>query len=86
VYIQFFVTMSNKNVKMSEPDIYGQRHPVESPELIVKTLAQLEVEIDELPAASKVGLEQAKQKCPDMLDNAFKLFFLRCEVFNANVS
>ena len=71
---------------MSEPDVYGQRHPVETPALITETLAQLEVEIDLLPEASKVGLEQAKQKCPDMLDDAFKLMFLRCEVFNTDVS
>ena len=78
--------MSNKGIDMTGPDDYGQSHPIESPELISSKLAELELELDKLPEASKQGWEQAKQKCPKMLDKDFKLSFLRCEVFNSDVS
>jgi len=74
-------------VDMTEDDIYGQRHPVECSELIAAKLKDLEIELDKLPISDKQGWGQAKAKCPDIVnDDAFKLMFLRAEVYNADVS
>ena len=68
-------------------DPYGQKHPDETPELIKSKLEELEKEIDKLPKAKKKSWLTAKQKCPDLTDDEkFRLMFLRCEVFNADVS
>lgn len=74
-------------VGMTEEDIYGQRHPIECPELIAVKLKELNVELDNLPASDKQGWEQAKTKCPDLVnEDTYKLMFLRAEVYNADVS
>lgn len=67
-------------------DIYNQAHPEETPELITKGQAALHDEISKLSPDKKKGWLQAKEKCPDLVDDAHTLMFLRCEVFNADVS
>jgi hypothetical protein len=79
------ITM-NAQVPMSDEDIYGQTHPIESADLIASRLKELDLELDKLPADDTQGWTQAKTKCaPDIINNDFKLMFLRCEVFNADV-
>lgn len=68
-----------------EPDIYGQVHPNETAALIKEKLVELESELEKLPAEQKVSLTLAKEKCPQLLTESFKLQFLRCEVFQAKV-
>lgn len=67
-------------------DIYNQVHPEETPDLIAKSQAALHDEISKLSADKKAGWLQAKEKCPDLVDDDHTLMFLRCEVFNADVS
>lgn len=68
------------------PDQYGQVHPEETPEMIKTKLAAFNDEVDKLPEEAKKDLLTAQQKCPQLLTDDFKLMFLRCEVFNADVS
>jgi hypothetical protein len=67
-------------------DLCGQSHPTETPELIELRLKELDEELEKETIDSKAAFEQAKVKCPDQLTPKFKLVFLRCEVFNVDVS
>lgn len=72
--------------KKVESPLYGQVHPVETPELLKAALSDLEEELQKLPNESKQGYLQALRNCPEQLDRSTKLKFLRCDVFNAKVS
>ena len=76
--------MSSEATEGQVPDMYGQLHPVETPELIARKRQEFEAEIAKLPDKKK--LEEAQKKCPHLLTDDFQLAFLRCEVFNADVS
>jgi hypothetical protein len=78
--------MSSAATKGQVPDIYGQVHPNETPELIALKQREFETEIEKLAADTKQNLLQAQERCPELLTHDFKLLFLRCEVFNADVS
>lgn len=67
----------------SEPDEYGQIHPSETPSLLRSKLEDFEFEVAKIH--KKDAYQQAQVQCPDQLTEAFKLMFLRCEVFNADV-
>jgi hypothetical protein len=66
--------------------VYGQVHPLETPELIERKLPQLEEEVKKLPFEVTANLRRAMEKCPDFLTDGFKLKFLQCEVFNADLA
>ena len=74
-------------VEVTEPDEYGQVHPHETPELIQSKLKEFEEELAKIDDETRASADQAKAKCADgMLTDDFKLMFLRCEIFNADVS
>ena len=72
-------------VEFTPEDVYGQKHPIESPELIQAKLKELDLELEKLPEDEKDLWEEAKEKCPGLTTDDDKLMFLRCEVFNADV-
>lgn len=66
------------------PDIYGQVHPKETPQLIEASLVEFDTLVKGRVAANDkddASLIEAIEKCPDQLTQDFKLGFLRCEVF-----
>jgi hypothetical protein len=67
-------------------DIYNQIHPEETPELIAQSQAALHNELAKLPQEKKAGWLQATEKCPELVKEDHTLMFLRCEVFNSDVS
>lgn len=68
-------------VQFTDKDVYGQRHPIENPGLIAKRLIAFEAAVEKLPRRKRTALERAKVECPQLLDDGFKLEFLRCECF-----
>jgi CRAL/TRIO domain len=82
---------SASDVPMSEPDLYGQRHPIESDALIQSKLVDFDFQVKQLDRhncawLNTTALDLALEKCPHLLTNAFKLWFLRCEVFDASLA
>ena len=87
--LQYFLLKTRQlkmKVEFTKEDCYGQKHPIESDQLIQIKLKELEVELEKIPSDEKELWEQAKTKCPDLADDEHRLMFLRCEVFNADVS
>ena len=69
---------------MSIEHIYKQTPtPSETPSLVREKLAKFEAYLNKLDEKSKEGYLMALQKCPGECSPAFKLVFLRCEVFDA---
>ena len=79
------ITSSSMKVEFTAEDVYGQKHPIETPELIQAKLKELDSDLEKLPQDEKDLWEEAKEKCPELTDDDDKLMFLRCELFNANV-
>ena len=73
-------------VPKTEPDMYKQEHPIESEELIEFKLQELEEELDKLSPVIKANYVEALARSPELVSRKEKLKFLRCEVFNADVS
>jgi len=66
-------------------DIYGQIHPVETPNLLKESLKEFETEVEQIKPEKSASLRMAQQKCPQLLTDDFKLMFLRCECFRVKV-
>ena len=70
--------------QFGEPDIYGQVHPIESPELIECRLKELDEALSSLASTPKgAAYTQALTNCPSLLHRSFKLLFLRARKFDA---
>lgn len=80
------VEITHIPVAFTEKDCYSQRHPIETPELIAAKLAMFDKQVTAIPKKQCQALTQATLNCPGLLDEKFKLMFLRCEVFHENVS
>jgi hypothetical protein len=78
--------MSSESTKGQVPDIYGQVHPVETPELIEQKLREFELELNKIPGSKKQDLLNAEKRCSKLCSDDFKLCFLRTEVFNADLA
>jgi hypothetical protein len=80
--------MASEATKGQTPDVYGQLHPVETPELISSKQKEFQFELDKLLNSTcqddKALLEEAQSKCEEATKPEFILMFLRCEVFNAD--
>jgi hypothetical protein len=61
---------------------HSSRFPHETDELLSEKLRLFEKEVDEIPEEKKSALRQAEARCPELLDDAFKLAFLRTEVLD----
>jgi hypothetical protein len=72
-------------VELTEPDVYGQRHPIENETLIAYKLREFGDEIKKLCPNQSVNLLTAERLCPELVMPSFKLIFLRCECFDAEV-
>jgi hypothetical protein len=73
------------SVRTTGPDIYGQSHPVETPELLEAALRKFRAEVDRIPAKDKPALLRAQDACPGLLTDDFMLMFLRCDMFTVEV-
>jgi hypothetical protein len=74
-------------LKKKPPDIYGQKHVIESSKTVNDSLRLLDKEIKKLPDDIRVGLDEAMIYCPEIAESKeHRLLFLRCEQFNVDVS
>lgn len=72
-------------VEFTQPDIYGQVHPIESDALIATKLQEFSVQLKNLCPRQMTNVLAAEQQCPDLVSSNFLLLFLRCECFDAEV-
>ena len=87
IYIEEDSVLGRKvNLSHSEPDVYNQTHPIETAELIATGFSNLEEELSKISISEKRAYMRALNENPDIVNDAHKLMFLRCEVFNAHVS
>lgn len=77
----------SRYLKKRPQDIYGQRHAIETTDLIQDSLILLENEIWNLPEEDQSTLIRASIECPGIFESKdHRLMFLRCEQFNVDVS
>ena len=71
-------------IEFTKADRYGQSHPIETPQVVEASLKAFAAKVSQ---ANDKYLKQASEKCPKLFhDPDFQLLFLRCEVFNLEVS
>lgn len=74
-------------LKKHPPDLYGQKHAIESAKCVNNSLRLLEKEIWKLDEERRRSLEMASVRCPGLYESKeHRLLFLRCEQFNVDVS
>eukprot|EP00984_Skeletonema_dohrnii_P038981 scaffold42828_cov178-Skeletonema_dohrnii-CCMP3373.AAC.2 len=78
--------LCSRFLKKRPPDIYGQRHAIESSKCVGDSLRLLEKEITKLPDDLRAGLDQAAVFCPELLTKEHSIMFLRCEQFNVDLA
>jgi hypothetical protein len=66
-------------------DQYGQRHPIETDEMIEAALRDFDLVLQSVPKSKKKYVLDAQCKCPELLTKSFTLMFLRCECFKVDV-
>lgn len=72
-------------ITKTKPDIYGQKHPIETPALLRYALKKMKIEIDKIPEKKKKNWLIAKAKSPpSIVGDDHLLMFLRSEVFHAD--
>ena len=77
----------SRHLKKQPPDIYGQKHAIETPDLIQDSLVLLENEIWNLSGQDQATLVRASIDCPEIFESKeHRLMFLRCEQFKVDVS
>lgn len=81
--VHALLQMSSEAIAVQEPDIYGQRHPVETQELIQRKLAEFHGQLDDI-IAKHPNVQKAKEK--GLHTDDFALQFLRCEVFDTTLA
>ena len=73
-------------VNSSSVDVYGQRHPIETDKLLRNALRDFDYRLqNNVPDTKKKSVLDAQKKCPDLVNDSFKLMFLRCECFKVDV-
>lgn len=72
----------NRRSGDNEPDIDGKVFPEETSALIARKLRAFDTSVAKLDDSTKKSIKEAMTKCPNLLDNSFKLQFLRCDDFN----
>jgi len=78
---------NDKHHVIDANNIYKQSPtPKETDTLINESLARFNSILDTIDVDEKHGYLMAKEKCPNLCDDTFKLIFLRCEVFNVEKS
>jgi hypothetical protein len=77
----------SRYLKKELPDLYGQKHAIETLDLIQDSLILLENEIWNLPEEDQATLVRVSIECPEIFESKkHRLMFLRCEQFNVDVS
>lgn len=79
-------------VTRTEPDIYGQQHPIETTMLISSKLQEFDLQIQQqVSMYTSTSSQQsrpppnfisAERLCPHLVPSSFKLLFIRCECFD----
>lgn len=64
-------------------DIYGHRHPIETPQLVEQKLKELDKALEEVEVADKEHFSKALEETEET-NTSFKLKFLRCEQFRVD--
>ena len=73
-------------VNSSSVDVYGQKHPIETNELLHNALRDFDdALLNHVPNKKKESVLDAQRKCPELITDSFKLMFLRCECFKVEV-
>ena len=92
-YSRFYLPETHNNLNMcpkqensKDVDVYGQYQPQETESMIAESLHAFQETLDKTPPSEKQALSQAEEHCSELLTEGFKLMFLRCELFDIDVS